>query len=61
MLDCDHQSFPAGTLRQIFRHERLRRVPDEGCADIIILPRGKCDWMSVNDFARDDEPNTGGN
>src|SRR5262249_49978201 len=22
MLDCDHQSFPAGTLRQIFRHER---------------------------------------
>src|SRR5262249_4959294 len=22
MLDCDHQSFPAGTLRQIFSHER---------------------------------------
>src|SRR5262244_2369739 len=22
MLDCEHESFPAGTLRQIFRHER---------------------------------------
>src|SRR5262249_21078413 len=22
MLDCDHQSFPAGILRKIFRHER---------------------------------------
>jgi hypothetical protein len=34
----------------------LRRVRDEDCADIIILPRGKCCWTKVNDFELDVVP-----
>jgi len=55
MLDCDHQSFPAGTLRKIFRHERcdLRLLSHRRAAHDALAVTGKVDYGVDDDTGRD--------